>query len=88
MKLWAATLLCLAVPSELPGYVFGALRYPLVKFVIAMGIAEGIYALGVVIAGESLMEAKPGVLVATGVGLLVVAAGAGYLVRRFRRRAT
>ena len=88
MKLWAAILLCLAVPSELPGYVFGALRYPLLKFMIAAGSAEAVYAIGVVIAGESLTEAKPAVLVATGVALALILVTAGYVLRRYRRRAT
>jgi uncharacterized membrane protein YdjX (TVP38/TMEM64 family) len=59
MKLWAATILCLAVPSELPGYVFGALRYPFAKFIAAIGIAEAVYAFGVIVAGDSLTQAKP-----------------------------
>jgi uncharacterized membrane protein YdjX (TVP38/TMEM64 family) len=87
MKLWAAMLLCLAVPSELPGYVFGALRYPLLKFMIAAGSAEAVYAIGVVLAGEGLVEAKPTVLVTTGVALVLVAVAAGYLLRRYRKRA-
>ena len=41
MKLWAAMLLCLAVPSELPGYLFGGLHYPFWKFLAAISIAEG-----------------------------------------------
>ncbi len=88
MKLWTATLLCLAVPSEIPGYVFGGLHYPFWKFVAAISIAESIYALGVIIAGESLLEAKPGAL-ATTIGILViVAVGAGVLLRAQRKRKT
>jgi uncharacterized membrane protein YdjX (TVP38/TMEM64 family) len=87
MKLWAATLVCLAVPSELPGYLFGALRYPLVKFLVAIGVAEAVYATGVVLAGDSLVEAKPTVLVATGLGMVTVAVVASYVLRRQRKRA-
>jgi uncharacterized membrane protein YdjX (TVP38/TMEM64 family) len=87
MTLWAATLLCLAVPSELPGYLLGALHYPFWKFLIAIAIAEGVYAIGVVVAGESLMEAKPAMLVLTGLALVAVAVGAGYLLRTRRTRA-
>ena len=68
-------------PSEIPGYVFGGLHYPFWKFVAAISIAEAIYALGVIIAGESLLEAKPGAL-ATTIGIMVVVAvGAGMLLR-------
>ena len=49
MKLWAATLLCLAVPSEIPGYLFGARRYSFAKFIFAIGIAEAVYAFGVIV---------------------------------------
>jgi len=85
MKLWAATLLCLAVPSEIPGYLFGALRYSFAKFILAIGIAEAVYAFGVIVVGESLMDAKPVVLLVTGVLLVLVAAGAGYILRRHRK---
>jgi uncharacterized membrane protein YdjX (TVP38/TMEM64 family) len=86
MKLWAATLLCLAVPSEIPGYLFGGLHYPFWKFLAAIAIAESIYALGVIIAGESLLEAKPAALAITVGILIVVAVGAGMLLRAQRKR--
>lgn len=86
MKLWAAILLCLAAPSEIPGYLFGGLHYPFWKFLAAISVAEAIYALGVIIAGESLMEAKPAAVAAT-VGILIaVAVGAGILLRKQRKR--
>ncbi len=86
MKLWAAMLLCLAVPSEIPGYLFGGLHYPFWKFLAAISIAESIYALGVIIAGESLLEAKPAALAVTVGILIVVAVGAGMLLRAQRKR--
>src|SRR5688572_10804588 len=36
MKFWAAVLFCIAVPSEIPGYLFGGLRYPFMKFLGAI----------------------------------------------------
>ena len=36
MKLWAALLFCIAVPSEIPGYLFGGMRYSLPKFLVAI----------------------------------------------------
>ena len=86
MELWTATLVCLAVPSEIPGYVFGGLHYPFWKFAAAISIAEAIYALGVIIAGESLVDAKPGALAVTVAILVVVALGAGMLLRAQRKR--
>ena len=55
---------------------------------MAISIAEAIYALGVIIAGESLLEAKPGAL-ATTIGILViVAVGAGMVPRAQTKRKT
>jgi uncharacterized membrane protein YdjX (TVP38/TMEM64 family) len=54
MKFWTAFLFCIAVPSEVPGYLFGGLRYPFLKFLGAIAIAEAIYAFGIVIAGQNL----------------------------------
>jgi uncharacterized membrane protein YdjX (TVP38/TMEM64 family) len=86
MKFWAVLLFCLAVPSEVPGYLFGGARYPFWKFLAAIAAAEAVYALGVVIAGESLVAFKPlHLLVAVG-ALAVVAAGAGLLLRSLKKR--
>jgi len=86
MKMWTATLFCLAVPSEIPGYLFGGLHYSFWKFAVAISIAEAIYALGVIIAGESLLEANPLTLVAVIGGMIAVALGAGMLFRKLRKR--
>ena len=44
MKFWTTILFCIAVPSEIPGYILGGLRYPFLKFLGAIAIAESIYA--------------------------------------------
>ncbi len=88
MKFWAALLFCFAVPSEVPGILFGGVRYPFLKFVAAMAIAEAIYALGLVIAGESLVAAKPLPLFATMGILIVIALGAGFALRTIQKRKT
>lgn len=86
MQFWAVLLLCLAVPSEVPGYLFGGARYPFWKFLGAIAIAEGIYASGLVIAGESLVEAEPLTILAV-IGILIaIAAGAGLLLRALKKR--
>jgi hypothetical protein len=61
---------------------------PVLEFIAAISIAESIYALGVIIAGESLLEAKPAVLAVTVGILIVVAVGAGMLLRAQRKRKT
>lgn len=85
MKFWAALLFCMAIPSEIPGYLFGGLRYPFIKFLGAIAIAEAIYALGLILAGQSLISAKPLPLIAIAATLVVVVLTARFLLRRFKR---
>ena len=86
MKFWAVLLFCFAVPSEIPGYVFGGLHYPLLKFITAMAIAEGVYALGVVIAGESLLTAQPLPLLATVGIMILILVVATLALRKIKKR--
>ena len=86
MKFWAVLLFCIAVPSEIPGYIFGAMRYPFFVFVAAVGTAEALYAIGAIVAGESLLEANPLQLFAAGAALIAIAAGAGFALRALRKR--
>jgi uncharacterized membrane protein YdjX (TVP38/TMEM64 family) len=86
MKFWAVLLFCIAVPSEVPGYLFGGVHYPFLKFLAAIAIAEAIYAFGVIVAGESLAVAEPFPLIAT-IGILIAIAGiAGLTIRTLKRR--
>lgn len=86
MKFWAVLLFCIAVPSEIPGYLFGAARYPFLKFLAAMAIAESIYALGIVVAGEGLLAAKPSLLLGALGVLIVIVVTAGVVLRMLKRR--
>lgn len=86
MKFWAVLLFCIAVPSEVPGYLFGGVGYPFLKFFAAIAIAESIYAFGLVVAGEHLLAAKPLPLAATVGILIVIALSAGMLLRTLKRR--
>ena len=86
MKFWAVLLFCMAVPSEVPGYLFGGVHYPFLKFLAAIAIAEAIYAFGVIVAGESLVAAKPFPLLATVGILIVIAVGASLLLRALKKR--
>jgi uncharacterized membrane protein YdjX (TVP38/TMEM64 family) len=86
MTFWSALLLCIAVPSEVPGYLCGGAHYSFVKFIAAMAIAEAIYALGTTIAGETLLEAEPLMLIAAIGILIVIAALAGLLLRSRKQR--
>jgi uncharacterized membrane protein YdjX (TVP38/TMEM64 family) len=65
--LWLIVLLQLALPSEIPGYVLGLLRYPLARYVAALGIAELPYAIATVYLGSSFVEGRSGLILATGI---------------------
>jgi uncharacterized membrane protein YdjX (TVP38/TMEM64 family) len=86
MKFWAVLVFCLAVPSEVPGYLFGGMKYPFWKFIAAIAIAESIYGLGIIVAGESLLEAEPGVVLITIGMMVVIAVAAGFVLRRVKGR--
>jgi len=79
-------LFCIAIPSEVPGYLFGGVRYPFLKFLGAFAIAEAIYAFGLVVAGENLLAAKPFPLLATVGILIIIALGAGVVLRALKKR--
>jgi uncharacterized membrane protein YdjX (TVP38/TMEM64 family) len=86
MKFWAVLVFCFAVPSEVPGYLFGGLHYPFLKFLGAIAIVESIYAFGIVIAGENLVAAKPFSLLTTVAILIVIGVAARLLLRRLKKR--
>jgi uncharacterized membrane protein YdjX (TVP38/TMEM64 family) len=86
MKFWAVLLFCFAVPSELPGYLFGGLHYPFLKFLAAIAIVESIYAFGIVIAGENLVADKPFSLLVTVAILIVIGIAARLLLRTVKKR--
>jgi uncharacterized membrane protein YdjX (TVP38/TMEM64 family) len=86
MKFWTTVLFCIAVPSEIPGYLLGGLRYPFWKFLGAIAIAESIYAFGVVIAGQSLLKARPLTLLFTVTTLIVIGVVARKLLRSLQKR--
>ncbi len=86
MPFWGVLLFCIAVPSEVPGYLFGSVRYSFVKFFAAMGIAEGIYAVGVIVVGENLLTDKPLPLLLAIAAIVLLAAGGGWLLKIMRRK--
>ena len=85
MRFWTTLLFCMAVPSELPGYILGGLHYPFLKFLAAIAIAEAIYAAGIVIAGQSLLAEKPLPFLIMVAGLIVIVISARLLLRKFRK---
>lgn len=76
-------LLQLALPSEIPGYLFGLLRVRVRVYLAALALAELPFVVGTVLVGESVVEQRGGML------LLIGAVGAGislYALWELRRR--
>jgi uncharacterized membrane protein YdjX (TVP38/TMEM64 family) len=57
----------LSVPSELPGYVMGLLRYPFKRFLAVLAIAEIPFAVLTIYAGESFLQRNVPMLLLLGV---------------------
>jgi uncharacterized membrane protein YdjX (TVP38/TMEM64 family) len=66
----------LALPSEIPGYILGTVKYRLWKYLVALAIAEFPFAIGAVYLGESFLRRDYMLLViiAAGGALLSIAA--------------
>jgi uncharacterized membrane protein YdjX (TVP38/TMEM64 family) len=60
----------MALPSEVPGYLLGLVRYRFAKFVTALSLAELPFALATIYLGASFIERRA--LVFLAVGALVV----------------
>jgi uncharacterized membrane protein YdjX (TVP38/TMEM64 family) len=76
-------LLQLALPSEIPGYLLGLVRYPLPRYLVALALAELPYAFATVLLGASFLERRSWVLLAVG---LVLVAGSLFAFQNLRRQ--
>ena len=70
------------VPSEIPGYLLGILRYPFGLYLVALGITEVPYAIATVYLGESFLRREITVFMLVGIGLIVLAV---FLLQIHRR---
>lgn len=77
-----------AMPSEIPGYVLGLLRYPFARYLLILGLAELPYAIGVTYLGGALINGQMVrfALVALG-GLALLAYAFVYLHRLLEQQA-
>jgi uncharacterized membrane protein YdjX (TVP38/TMEM64 family) len=55
-----ALLVQLAMPSELPGYLFGTLRVPFRLYLLVLALVEAPFAAGTVLLGDSLIQREGG----------------------------
>jgi uncharacterized membrane protein YdjX (TVP38/TMEM64 family) len=71
----------LSLPSELPGYVLGMLRYPFRRFMLALGLTELPYAVATVYMGSGLVEQRRWLIVVFGAALIAMSLVAAYLLK-------
>jgi uncharacterized membrane protein YdjX (TVP38/TMEM64 family) len=71
-----------ALPSEIPGYVLGTVRYSFPKYLLALGLVELLYTVAVVQLGASFVERRSGVILAIGIAVVLVSVVALYLWRK------
>lgn len=75
----------LALPSEIPGYVLGLVKYPFGKFLLARAISELPFAVATVYLGAGFVSARIGFVLAVGLGIVLLSVVAFLLLRRFLR---
>jgi uncharacterized membrane protein YdjX (TVP38/TMEM64 family) len=84
---WLITLLQLALPSEIPGYVLGLVRYPFARYLLALGLAELPYTFATVYLGASFVEGRVGLILITGALIALLSLITFYALRRTMRNA-
>src|SRR5688572_5342768 len=72
----------LAVPSEVPGYVLGSLRYPFGRYFLVLAIGEIPYAIGAIYLADSFLRRQYGFLFLLGGAAIAVSTIAALLLRR------
>lgn len=66
----------LALPSEIPGYVLGTLRYPFGRFLLALAIAELPFAVGATYLGWTFLRGNYVLLLTVGAAGIAISAAA------------
>jgi uncharacterized membrane protein YdjX (TVP38/TMEM64 family) len=86
--LWLVLLLQLALPSEIPGYVLGIARYPFIRYLLALSLAELPYTFATVYLGASFLQNRSGLVLVIGISIVLVSVVAFYLLRRVMQSET
>jgi uncharacterized membrane protein YdjX (TVP38/TMEM64 family) len=71
-----------AVPSEIPGYILGILRYRFLLYLAALAITELPYAIATVYLGESFLQGESTVFILLGFAVIVLGI---FLIRGIRK---
>lgn len=72
----------LALPSEVPGYALGLLRYPLSKYLLALGLTELPISIGTVYLGATFLERNVFMLVGIGIAGALLSGWALYTLQK------
>ena len=60
------------LPSEIPGYVLGILRYRFSLYLTALAITELPYVIGVIYLGESFLSGEGTIIIVLGIAVVVL----------------
>jgi uncharacterized membrane protein YdjX (TVP38/TMEM64 family) len=75
-----------ALPSEIPGYLLGVVRYPFARYLAALGIVELTYGVATIYLGVGVVERRAAPIITAAAALVLATAWAAYLLgRRFAR---
>jgi uncharacterized membrane protein YdjX (TVP38/TMEM64 family) len=75
-----------ALPSELPGYLLGVVRYPFGRYLAAVGIVELTYGIATIYLGVGVVERRAMPVIVAAAALTLISGWAVYtLGRRFAR---
>jgi len=72
----------LALPSEVPGYLLGLMRYRFLKYFASLALGELPYAVATVYLGAGVMERRVGLVVGVGVAMVVLSAWTYHSLHR------
>lgn len=71
-----------AMPSEIPGYVLGLVRYGFARYLAALALVEMVYAVAMVELGAGFLERRTGVIMAVGIAVALLSVVAFNRLRR------
>jgi uncharacterized membrane protein YdjX (TVP38/TMEM64 family) len=75
-------LLQLGLPSEIPGYLLGVVRYPFAWFLTALSLTTLVHGVPAVLLGAGLVERRPWQVAAISGVMIVLVLAAAYALRR------
>ena len=73
----------LGLPSEIPGYILGLVKYPFGKFLLARAPAELPFTIATIYLGAGIVSARSGLLLAVGLAIAALSVVSFYLLRRY-----